>query len=278
MNLDFLRRRCGYAMPRLGHFGFSTYFRLAPEEAITELFPGIRVKMNFKDESCRVTWWMGSRYEQPLPTLLRKLCSDGVDTFFDIGANYGFFSYLILAYCPGVQVFSFEPNPNNFAVLTETKARNSLANFQPLNLGLSDSRTEMDLTVEMNSSGHSVFGTMHPDFDHAGSEFRTYRVPVVRFDDWQAAQSGDWIGRAVIKIDIEGFELRALSGMAEALRRKFFKALVIEVYAETLRLCSNTPVELGDFLAGFGYLPFDTALQPVTITNHDARNLVFLPR
>ena len=276
--MEFLRRRLGYAMPRLGHFGYATYFRFAAKDAVSELFPGIRVKMNFRDESCRVTWWMGERYEQPLPGLLRKLCADGVDAFYDIGANYGFFSYLILAHCPTVSVHAFEPNPNNFAVLVDTKSRNALARFHPQNLGLGDAAAELDLTVEMNSSGHSVFGKSHPDFQRADCEFRTYRIPVVRFDDWLAEHPGPAPGRAVAKMDIEGFELRALTGMADTLRRKFFKALVIEVYAETLRLSNTTPVEVGKFLAGFGYHPFDLFNQPASIVPDDARNLVFLPR
>ena len=65
--------------------------------------------------------------------------------------------------------------------------------------------------------------------------------------------------------------------MASALRKRLFKALVVEVMAKTLRLSGSTPLELGALMADFGYLPFDLDLQPTMIRADDARNLVFLP-
>ena len=273
---DSIRRLCGYSRPRLGPLAFKTYFRFAPDVAVKELFPGIRVRLNFKDDACRETWWRGYRYEHPLPLLLQRLCATGVDTFFDIGANYGFFSYLVLSQCPDVNVFSFEPNPHNFAIQSDAKTRNALAHFHPQNLGLSNESGELDLTVELNHSGHSVFGPEHPDFNRDKSKFGTYRIPVVRFDDWLKKQTGMRVSNAIVKMDIEGFEVRALGGMSQALSNNLFKALIVEVYAPTLRLCATSPAELGDFLAGFGYFPFDLFLRPTSIRSDDARNLVFL--
>jgi FkbM family methyltransferase len=274
--MDSIRRLFGYSMPRLGGRASRTYFRFTPKYAVKELFPGVKVQMNFHDESCRATWWNGFRYEKPLPTLLRHLCADA-EMFFDIGANFGFYSYLVLSYCPSVKVFSFEPNPGNFAVLADAKARNGLVNSFPFNIGLSDETGELDLTVDLISTGHSVFGPEHPDFNGDASVLETHRVQVRRFDDWMAEQSTPTTMRAVAKIDIEGFELRALRGMESALRDRVFKALVVEIMAKTLRLCDNTPLEVGDYLARFGYFPFDLELRPTTIRADDARNLVFLP-
>jgi FkbM family methyltransferase len=275
--MDSIRRLCGYSMPRLGPVAFRTYFRFARQHAVRELFPGVKVKLNFRDDSSRAAWWHGFRYERPFPQVLRDLCAEDVDVFFDVGANLGFYSYLILSYCPHVKVFSFEPNPDNFSVLMDAKSRNSLENSFPFNIGLSDQPGELDLTVDINSSGHSVFGAEHPDFNRESSSLRTHRIPVRRFDDWFVEQSFPDTMRAVVKLDIEGFEIRALAGMASALRSGMFKALVVEVMAKTLRLSGSTPHELGDFLAGFGYLPFDLDLQPTQIRADDARNLVFLP-
>ena len=206
--MDAIRRLCGYSLPRLGPIAHRAYFRFAPQQAVRELFPGMNVSLNFRDESCRAAWWHGFRYERPLPDVLRQLCSDDVDVFFDIGANLGFYSYLILSYCERVKVFSFEPNPENFAVLSDAKARNALVNSYPINMGLSDQSAELELTVDAISSGHSVFGSEHPDFDRDASVLRTHRVPVCRFDDWMAEQSIPEPIRAVAKIDIEGFEVR----------------------------------------------------------------------
>jgi FkbM family methyltransferase len=275
--MDSIRRLCGYSMPRLGRVAFDTYFRFTPQRAVKELFPGVNVTLNFRDESSRAAWWGGFRYERPLPELLRTLCSEHVDAFFDIGANLGFYSYLILSYCKQVKVYSFEPNPDNFAVLADAKSRNALVNAFPFNIGLSDEAGVLDLTVDVNSSGHAVFGAEHPDFRRDTSALSTHRISICRFDDWMAEQSLPNTIRAVGKIDIEGFEVRALAGMTRALQSGMFKALVVEVMAKTLQLSGSTPHELGEFLSGFGYLPFDLDLRPATIKSDDARNLVFLP-
>jgi FkbM family methyltransferase len=276
--IDSLRRFCGYSMPRLGLWAFHLYFRLAPSPAIKELFPGIRVKLDFADESCRAAWWNGFRYEAPLPDQLRRLCSDGVDAFFDIGANIGFFSYLVLAYCKDIEVFAFEPNPINFALLLDAKGRNLLDRFHPLQIGLADAPGELELTVDPASSGHSTLAPGHPDFERDTSQLQRFKVPVCRFDAWLSDQHFRRDFRAVAKIDIEGFEVKALAGMTAALHLGLFKALIVEVNAATLRECRNSPVELREALARFGYFPHDLSLQPTEIDSTETRNLIFIPR
>lgn len=278
--IDRLRRQLGYSMPRLGTVAFRTFFRLAPAAFETELFPGIRVKMNFKDDIFRSTWWQGYRYEHPLPALLLRFCSQGIDTFLDIGANYGFFSYLIAAHCPHVKIYSFEPNPHNYAILIDTKTRNRLSALFPQNLGLSDSTGQMTLTVEVVSSGHSTFGP-NPHFDFTKGEYIMQDVPVITLDDWVTGQGQTFTflpQRTVVKMDIEGFELRALKGMTRALNMKAFVAIVVEVSEHTLRFCSTSPLELNAFLESYGYYAHDLSLQPTQVMDSDFRNLVFMPR
>jgi FkbM family methyltransferase len=176
-----------------------------------------------------------------------------------------------------VRIYAFEPNPANFNVLLETKARNHLGALLPQNIGLSDAAENMTLTVEGASSGHSTFG-VNPEFDFKHGEFAKHDIPLESLDVW-ASNRGVALApmRTVVKMDIEGFELRALKGMKAALDRKAFSAIIVEVCEHTLRFCSTCPMELAALLGNYGYWPHDVFLKPTRILHNEFRNLVFLP-
>jgi hypothetical protein len=46
---------------------------------------------NLHDGTQKTTYWQGARYEHPAARILANWIRDGA-VFFDIGANYGFFS------------------------------------------------------------------------------------------------------------------------------------------------------------------------------------------
>jgi hypothetical protein len=58
-----------------------------------------------------------------------------------------------------------------------------------------------------------------------------------------------------IKADIEGWELRMLTGAAASLAR-FRPALLLEVSARAMRRAGDTPAGLWDLLTGLGYQAF----------------------
>ena len=277
--IDLLRRICGYQMPRLGNLAFRSFFKICPEQIESEIFPGITVRMNFKeDETAQATWWQGYRYEQPMPRVVRDFCSKDVKAFFDIGANYGFYSYLVLSNCPRVSVYAFEPNPKHFKTLTGTLAKNSLEKrFFPQQIGLSDENDELNLTM---ITGHgSATLAVHPDATSGKLPFSTCRVSVTTFDEWYSKNGLSLsVGQAVAKIDVDAFEVRILKAMQNALRNKLFKAVIVEVCAQTLAYDSKTPRELCEILAGLDYFPHDMDLKPILqVDDSFYSNVVFLP-
>lgn len=254
---EFIRRAFGYRLPPLGGFAFRTAFRLLPERANVELVPGIRVDLDFRDETMRATYWQGGRFEDPTGRLLGEWAKVGATRFFDIGSNYGFFSHLLLSHSPRIEVHAFEPNPKTFAVLESIKKANSLARLHTLNIGLDDQRTRLSLHPGISDSGHSTFGD-HPDLaGHSLGE-----IEVLPFDEWRREAglplppNPQWIA----KIDVEGFEARVLRGMAEALRAQAFAGLVIEVNEFTLQFCGSSPAEVRTILSGFGYRPLSVGV------------------
>jgi len=248
--LDQLRQLCGYGFPPMGRRLQAAVVSRCPQTIRTTLHPGIAVTLDLRDETQRSTWWRGMRFEYPTGQTLCAWSSDSDSVFFDIGSNYGFFSLMLLSRNPHLRVHAFEPNPRTFAHLTRTKTENGLDRLTLWNLGVSDGSGTLSLRCGKADSGHSTFGE-HPGLDPNGSVM----VDVVPFDDWVSRQglalpsSPKW----VVKIDVEGFELRVLRGMQAALNARAFSGLVVEINPFTLNLTGDKPSEIHDFLVSCGY-------------------------
>jgi FkbM family methyltransferase len=193
------------------------------------------------------TWWSGRRYEAPTPQVLRRWLREA-DQFFDIGANYGWFSYLALS-SSTAEVHAFEPNGGLVQQMLATKSANKLARFHPHQLGLSNEATELHLRVQESHTGYSTFGP-HPDLRNNNTAVR-----VVPFDQWRAEVGMDLPGRPswVAKIDVEGFETKVLQGMSESLCAQAFIGLAVELNSFTLDFCGTSTAEVVALLADSGY-------------------------
>lgn len=243
-----------------------------------ELFPGFAVELDLTDEMPRQVLRNVAGYEAPCPQLLRQFCTSPGDVFFDVGANFGYFSYYLLAHAPHAVVHSFEPNADHVRRQRAVAARYAPDRYFPHQLGLSDQPGEVTLTMSTIDSGWSTFGT-NPHFTGQEQTLRTQVTPVVSFDGWCASQglvlpaTPSW----VMKMDIEGYEVRALRGMEKALRGRAFKAVLVEVLDHTLNFCGSSAGELFSTMQRAGYVPFDVWLQPTVQQPQEARNVLFLP-
>lgn len=257
--LEFMRRRFGYAFPRLGNRAFKLFFELVPKHVHTELVFGIFADLDLSDEVQRATYWQGERYEFPMLKILNSWVRDGVTEFFDIGSNYGFFSFALLRRNTHLNVKAFEPNPVTFAHLTEIKSRNELDRLKVWNLGLSDQCGKLGLRRGVADSGHSTFG-QHPDLAAGDTEL----IEVLDFETWRDRNvvaippELRWIA----KIDVEGFEMKVLSGLRYALERRAFRGIAVEVNAFTLGFCGSKPEDIYSFMASVGYQPVSESTGP----------------
>lgn len=158
-------------------------------------------------------------------TLLR-LAEPG-ETALDAGANIGHMTSL-LAYAvgPAGRVLAFEPHPVVFARLATNVARWSAApgaaTYDIHQAGISDSDGMATLATdafEVNQGSASL----EPLTRRRGG-VDAHTVPVARLDT-VLAETG---GVGVMKIDIEGHELRALSGAAQTLAAGRIRDIVLE--------------------------------------------------
>jgi len=199
--------------------------------------------------------------ERCVVRLVRRLVRDG-DIFFDLGANFGFYSLYVAPLCGKTGgVHAFEANP----LLIPNLRRSVELNRECENIYLNG------LAVGKESGGYLPLydpdrigcSSLYPhEWLNRGSRVL---VPVVTIDEYVREKRIQRID--VMKIDIEGAELDALRGMEETLRTFPPKLIICELTLlpeqdNSLRRSPEVmwraptaadPRELADFLKQRGY-------------------------
>ncbi|HET9387960.1 MAG TPA: FkbM family methyltransferase, partial [Gemmatimonadales bacterium] len=229
------------------------------------------------NELSRVLFLTGNFEPNELMWLTQTL-TEGM-TMLDIGAHVGMYSLIAskLVGDSGV-VVAMEPSTREFQQLSVHMALNDLRNVRCVHAAASDASGEATLKVASEwNSGHNTFGEFFVDsVEKTGEErVRTRTVDEVVID--QQLQRVD-----VIKIDVEGHEVKVLAGAAETLAR-FRPTLLIEVFEETLRRQGASATAVLAFLERQGYRLqefSDTTGELVPLQRslgNESRNLVALP-
>jgi FkbM family methyltransferase len=149
--------------------------------------------------SQRHSFWLGG-YETRIQTLMAHELKKG-GTFYDIGANVGFYT-LLGSFCvaPG-SVFAFEPLPANVEFLKRHLSINHVQNVQVLQLAISDQIG----TARFRSEPTGAMGQL----DSSGD----VDVNMSTIDNLLALR--EIPPPDCIKMDIEGAECKALMGARE---------------------------------------------------------------
>jgi FkbM family methyltransferase len=127
--------------------------------------------------------------------------------FVDVGANCGIFSLYFSKSGLFKRVISFEPDRNNLVHLRMNMLMNKDTRIEVNEVGLSDRNGDAILKDDKG-----VSSTL--EFVATGKEV-VQDISIRRFDDEYQIE-GKYL---VIKMDIEGHELKALSGMTKTLAR-----------------------------------------------------------
>jgi FkbM family methyltransferase len=189
-------------------------------------------------------------YDQALTRQLQRILKPG-GVFYDVGANIGFFT-LWGARCVGStgEVHAFEPVPANRQRIEATIAANGLKHVAVNGAAVSDEIGTLTLYLP-ESVTNSGWASVVP------SERRTVAidVPTTTLDDYVLGGEGRRMPN-LIKIDIEGSEPRALSGMRRMLAAADAPDLIIEVNPYLLGRSDSSPAALVDPLVAAGYHVF----------------------
>ena len=143
--------------------------------------------------------------------LLADLPSSNGGGFWDIGANIGLYSWSCAQARPDFRVVSFEPDAKNLECLRRTSAAWNLSRHDIVPCAVAETvgRTTFFTDEISRATGSLETATATFNAKHYGAVPRGIEVETVTIDHLIAQ---GWAPPDIIKIDVEGAELRVLRG------------------------------------------------------------------
>ncbi|MBT8408468.1 MAG: FkbM family methyltransferase [Alphaproteobacteria bacterium] len=182
-------------------------------------------------------WRMGrSHEERALRTILTHL-RDAPFLAFDVGANAGSFCLRLAAQAPkGSAVHAFEPNPEMQARLQTNIALNGFTSIDLHGCAISDEEGEIELFVPAN--GNLGQARIMEGFDNANR----IEVPARRLSGFVPKTLNQRID--FLKVDIEGFEDRAILPLLTDLDPALWPRLIFFEHKHSPLWAADVPAEI----------------------------------
>lgn len=223
----------------------------APHRRIKGKLHGYWMDLDLADWSERWTYFLGRYYEAHVQRLF-QLALRPADSFVDIGANIGMTTLCAAALVtPAGRVVAFEPNPAVYKRLKGHIDANALQGFvDARNIGLADHPGVLTLAAPRHT-GQATFAPPPPD-EREGNfkDGVTLHQTPVRVGDDELAALPD--APTFIKIDVEGFEIKVLEGLARTIAR-LKPVIVTEALPDQLQRAGAAIEDLFRILQGHGY-------------------------
>jgi FkbM family methyltransferase len=212
---------------------------------VTTTSAGVIMAGNTHDIIQRYVWLFG-RWEPSASAWLSDTLKPG-DGFIDVGANVGYFS--LLAARTGGPVVAVEPSPDAASALRRNVALNRFANVRVVQAAATVKRSVLTLHAGSALNSGVASTTL------AQADGPTTQVEGLPLADILTESELD---RArVIKIDVEGGELDAISGLLPVLEyARPDLEIMIEVTPDLMRRVGQHPTMLVSRLAAFGFQPY----------------------
>jgi len=154
--------------------------------------------------------------------LLTKLLNTKPILAIDIGGNVGEYTAELMKNFPLLEIHTFEPSKKNIQKLYTRFKLNKNVTVLPFAI----SNITGTATLFSNEPGSGLGSLTKRNLEHFNIPFDTVEnIDTIRFEDyWKNSLSSRTID--LVKIDIEGHELKALEGFGSAI--KFIKVLQFE--------------------------------------------------
>lgn len=190
---------------------------------------------------------LGQHYDPPVAAFLSQHVKPG-SLCLDVGANVGVYVLQFAHWSrPGGQIVAFEPNPAARSVLTRHVAMNDLTDRVRIVPEAVADIAGNQTFFAVDADGMSRLGA--PNQALAGKSSAIV-VPVITLDDFCGTQAlaPDWL-----LIDIEGFEIAALAGAKQLIRRRRDKlGIVVEMHPNVWSSAGTTRAQAEELFAELG--------------------------
>ena len=190
------------------------------------------------------TYALNLIHEKSTTNLFKKVVKEG-DVVVDLGANIGYFTLLVASLVGKKgKVYSFEPEPRNYDYLVKNIELNSYNNVFAIQKAVSDKNAKTKLFICPYDTGHHTIKQYEGIRDYK-PEFLTkeekfIEIETITLDDFFKDKERliD-----VIKMDVEGAEMLALSGMDKIIRKNKNLKMFVEFFPLLIRKMGSSPEE-----------------------------------
>ena len=193
----------------------------------------------------------------PAAASFAGLLSDPV-VCFDVGANYGGYTYYLSKKFPQAKIYSFEPVKNSFHMLPRMADKFKLKNVSLEKIALGDENKISRICVEDGEDAKAFV-----------SENEGEQISLEKLDSFvlrKGIKSIDFI-----KIDVEGFEGALLRGASRSIK-KFKPIVLIEISQENLDRFKEDADDIIKFLEKIGYTSFPQPGEDYLFVPHGKKN------
>lgn len=206
---------------------------------------GSRMRLDLRDRVICRTLYVSGVHEPGVTSLVHFYLKPGM-VVVDIGAHFGYFTLLAARLVgPHGRVFAFEPEPFGYQMLAENIQLNQYKQVSSFQAALSDKKGVGCFVV--NQTGHRGGHHLSSQSDSLDS----ITVPLVTLDDVLLEEAASHVD--LIKMDIEGWEPKALLGMAQTLKVSGGVSLITEFHPPGLRRAGFDPLSYLDQLTAYGF-------------------------
>lgn len=198
---------------------------ISNREYPVEMFWGQKLTLPLADENSVLVYYCGSLgFVEITLTRFFLLNVKKGDVFYDVGANFGY--YTALAEMLGAEVHSFEPNPPTLHYLRKNASPSSYLN----EVAVADTSGELSFS-DISASNKGAMSTLFPEVlseDRRRTQ-RIIKVPAITLDDYNTKYSPP----TFIKVDVENAESLVLTG-ARKLLTTHSPIIAMEIYGGTV--------------------------------------------
>jgi FkbM family methyltransferase len=186
----------------------------------------------------------------------RKLLSSQEKvTIFDVGGYHGLISIAYHNLFPQSNVYTFEPFEESFHILE--KNIQDYPSIKPYKVALSDKIGENSLHINQSAATNSLLASSKTGspIDTLTASYKTINIKTDTIDNMVVKHHIDRLD--ILKLDIQGGEIRALQGAAQMLSEKRINLIYCEV--EFITIYESQPLyhHIATFLQNYGYQLFD---------------------
>lgn len=173
----------------------------------------------------------------------------------DVGAHIGYYGLALSSIVgPEGAVLCFEPNPRTFHFLQRNIILNHRTNISVIQKALGD----VEGIVHISGSENVRLGWT------SVSDNGPVAVPCATLDD--EVEGANLARVDFIKIDVEGYEPKVLSGARKTIHR-FHPTILIEINSRALAAHQSTPEQLTATLVEFGYRLYVSSPKGLSLCN-----------